>query len=135
MKKDLAMNVLKNGQWGSYRHIPLVLPETKIEQAYIDIQQVGQLSSLEWVESPPMNKKLGTLCYVYYSALNERDLMLAKGTVSPEFSDGKTIQISTDQYDKLGMEMTGRDEKGNRVMGIIPSKVCNISLPEKKNSI
>lgn len=56
LKKDLVHNVLKNGLWGCYRHIPLEYyndnGKLQVEHAYINTQVRGDLSSLRWIESP-----------------------------------------------------------------------------------
>ena len=56
------------------------------EHAYLDVLTRGDLSSLQWIESPLkyFNQKrntLETLCDVSYAALNFRDVMLASGKV------------------------------------------------------
>lgn len=54
--KDLVMNVLKNGVWGSYRHITLENTidggKLQVEHAYINALTRGDLSSLRWIEGP-----------------------------------------------------------------------------------
>ncbi|CAG5047033.1 unnamed protein product [Parnassius apollo] len=54
LSNDLAMNVLKNGQWGTYRHVPLIgLEKTyPVPHAYVNVQNIGDLSSLRWFEGP-----------------------------------------------------------------------------------
>uniref|UniRef100_A0A673JA25 Fatty acid synthase n=1 Tax=Sinocyclocheilus rhinocerous TaxID=307959 RepID=A0A673JA25_9TELE len=51
LKKDLVMNVYRDGQWGVFRHHshdPLELTE----QAYVNVLTRGDLSSLRWIASP-----------------------------------------------------------------------------------
>lgn len=51
LKKGLAINVLKNGVWGTYRH--LLLPDEQnieVEHAYVNVTVRGDLSSLRWLE-------------------------------------------------------------------------------------
>lgn len=54
--KDLIMNVLKNGVWGSYRHIMLDQMtdsgKLQVEHAYINALTRGDLSSFKWIEGP-----------------------------------------------------------------------------------
>lgn len=56
MKKDLAQNVLKNGVWGTFRHLPLDQVtdggKLQVEHAYINTLTRGDLSSLRWIEGP-----------------------------------------------------------------------------------
>lgn len=79
--KDLAFNVYLDGNWGSYRFLPLAEEQQIVSttQAYLSQKQRGDLSSLQWFESehkcfgdlPPKfadSKEL--ICNVYYSALN-----------------------------------------------------------------
>lgn len=61
LKKDLLMNVYKNGVFGSYRHVILdnVNDEASlnVEHAYINTLMRGDLSSLRWIESHPSHFK------------------------------------------------------------------------------
>lgn len=56
LKKDLALNVLKGGVWGTYRHLRLTNPTEKaslqVEHAYINALTRGDLASLRWIEGP-----------------------------------------------------------------------------------
>lgn len=49
--KNLSHNVYKNGQWGSYRHLPFG-PTTDIEtaHAFCALDERGNLSSFRWIE-------------------------------------------------------------------------------------
>lgn len=54
LKKDLLVNVFRDGVWGSNRHFLLedqssVTPVPK-EYAYIAPTTVGELSTLKWIE-------------------------------------------------------------------------------------
>lgn len=51
--KDLAVNVLKDGLWGSYRHFPIqVFSNEPVEHAFINTTVRGDLSSLSWLQGP-----------------------------------------------------------------------------------
>ncbi|XP_063406377.1 fatty acid synthase-like [Mytilus trossulus] len=124
-RKDLAFNVFKNGQWGSYKHLPLtkeLLSSQKLcQHAHVNIQTKGDLSSLTWIESPLtkyFGNKSNRLCSVHYASLNFRDVMLATGRLQPDAIPGKLAE----QDCILGMEVSGLDEQGNRVMGLVSSK-------------
>jgi hypothetical protein len=54
LKKDLVMNVLQGGDWGSYRHTLIGSEEAalNVEHAYINALTRGDLSSLRWIEGP-----------------------------------------------------------------------------------
>ncbi|XP_077551457.1 fatty acid synthase-like [Haemaphysalis longicornis] len=126
LERDLVMNVYKDGQWGSYRHILQAGAEqldsgssTLTEYAYLNMRTFGDLSSLEWYESPLRHVALPSdslLCSVYYAPLNFRDVMLATGKLPPEApsSDEPTFVCP------LGLEFSGRDSNGRRVMGGVP---------------
>lgn len=51
--KDLAVNVLKDGLWGSYRHFPIqVFANEPVEHAFVNTTVRGDLSSLSWLQGP-----------------------------------------------------------------------------------
>lgn len=51
--KNLTINVLKSGKWGTFVHFPLEFEETKtLPDAAVVIDKIGDLSSLNWVQSP-----------------------------------------------------------------------------------
>ncbi|KAJ8932184.1 hypothetical protein NQ318_012343 [Aromia moschata] len=52
-EKDMVVNVYKDGEWGTYRYLLLDHnAEVKVEQAYVNILEQGNLSSLRWIECP-----------------------------------------------------------------------------------
>ncbi|GAB6031065.1 hypothetical protein CHUAL_007876 [Chamberlinius hualienensis] len=88
--KDLFINVNSNGQWGTYRHLPLRNNDSRNEiettTAYVNVLNRGDLSSLHWIESP-IKKLIGNnkhICRIYFAALNFKDVMLASGKISPD---------------------------------------------------
>ncbi|XP_065204299.1 fatty acid synthase-like isoform X2 [Planococcus citri] len=117
--KNLAQNVYKGGEWGSYRYLPLEpLENIQTNSAICQLETPGDFSSFRWIESPlNLNKKPGgkSLARVYYSGLNFRDIMLGSRKLS---------NVDSSHYSRLadpcpGFEFSGRDEEGNRVMGIV----------------
>lgn len=53
LDKDLAVNVYKDGVWGSYRHFPVeVFDKRPVEHAFINTTVRGDLSSLSWLQGP-----------------------------------------------------------------------------------
>ncbi|XP_049271383.1 fatty acid synthase [Rhipicephalus sanguineus] len=123
LEKDLVMNVYRDSQWGSFRYSDTVLRQaqrrTSREFAYLDIQVRGDLSSLKWYVSPlGYTSTDGTLCDVYYAAVNFRDVVLATGRLSPDALPG--FVESSDGL--LGMEFSGRDPQGRRVMGLVSAR-------------
>uniref|UniRef100_A0A8C6ZHS1 Fatty acid synthase n=1 Tax=Nothoprocta perdicaria TaxID=30464 RepID=A0A8C6ZHS1_NOTPE len=124
VQRDLVMNVYRDGKWGSFRHLPLqqAQPQEMTEYAYVNVLTRGDLSSLHWIVSPlrhfhTTNPNI-QLCKVYYASLNFRDIMLATGKLSPDAIPGNW----TLQQCMLGMEFSGRDLAGKRVMGLLPAK-------------
>ncbi|KAF1419112.1 Fatty acid synthase, partial [Spheniscus mendiculus] len=124
VQKDLVMNVYRDGKWGSFRHLPLqqAQPQEWTEYAYVNALTRGDLSSLRWIVSPLRHFHTTNpnvqLCKVYYASLNFRDIMLATGRLSPDAIPGNWAL----QHCMLGMEFSGRDLAGRRVMGLLPAK-------------
>ncbi|XP_069728923.1 fatty acid synthase [Phaenicophaeus curvirostris] len=124
VQRDLVMNVYRDGTWGSFRHLQLqqAQPQELTEYAYVNVLTRGDLSSLRWISSPLRHFQTTDpdvqLCKVYYSSLNFRDIMLATGKLSPDAIPGNWAL----QQCMLGMEFSGRDMSGRRVMGLLPAK-------------
>lgn len=127
LDKGLVANVLKGGQWGSYTHLLLDqqsnVSSLQVEHAYVNSLVRGDLSSLRWIEGPlsyyrPDNSSNTTLCSVYYAPLNFRDIMLATGKLPPDALPGK---MATEDC-ILGLEFSGRDAAGRRVMGMVEAR-------------
>ncbi|TRZ14389.1 hypothetical protein HGM15179_012680 [Zosterops borbonicus] len=124
VQKDLVMNVYRDGKWGSFRHLTLqqAQPQELTEYAYVNVLTRGDLSSLRWIVSPLRHFQTTDpnilLCKVYYASLNFRDIMLATGKLSPDAIPGNWAL----QQCMLGMEFSGRDAAGRRVMGLLPAK-------------
>ncbi|XP_005094185.1 fatty acid synthase [Aplysia californica] len=126
VQMDLVSNVYRDGQWGSFKHVSVPLDgaisEKPSDYAYVNVLTRGDLSSLKWIESPlkffQPDGSDTELCSVYYTSLNFRDVMLATGKLPPDAIPGHIAA----QDCILGMEFSGRDSKGSRVMGILPAK-------------
>ncbi|KAB0796701.1 hypothetical protein PPYR_10762 [Photinus pyralis] len=121
LEKDLVHNVLKNTAWGSYRHLPInAFKEENVaaNHAYINVGTKGDLSTLRWVKDSHKLDNNSELCSVYYAPINFRDVMLATGQLATDALPGN--------YDTndcpLGLEFSGRDSKGRRVMGVVKSR-------------
>ncbi|KAI4493375.1 hypothetical protein M0802_009435 [Mischocyttarus mexicanus] len=127
LNKQLAANVLKAGHWGSYRHLRLEqqndASSLQVEHAYINTLVRGDLTSLRWIESSlsyyqPEKYPDTEMCSVYYAPLNFRDIMLATGKLPPDALPGDMAS----QDCILGLEFSGRNTKGQRVMGMVASR-------------
>ncbi|KAH8399557.1 hypothetical protein KR222_006482 [Zaprionus bogoriensis] len=123
LASDMCINVYRNGNWGSYRHLPLdvQLPLLTVEQAYVNTLIKGDLSSLKWIESPRSCSHIDNKwepCTVYYAPLNFRDVMLATGKLGVDALPGNLAH----QDCVLGLEFAGRDSKGRRIMAMVTAK-------------
>lgn len=124
LENDLVMNVYRDGAWGAFRHFLLEQdkPEEQTAHAFVNILTRGDLASIRWVCSPLKHAQPtspGTqLCTIYYASLNFRDIMLATGKLSPDAIPGKWANRDC----MLGMEFSGRDKCGRRVMGLVPAE-------------
>lgn len=53
LRKDLRVNIMKNGRWGTYVYCNLIYGNKKaVSNASLTMKTVGDLSSLAWEESP-----------------------------------------------------------------------------------
>ncbi|XP_003464876.2 fatty acid synthase [Cavia porcellus] len=130
LEGDLVMNVYRDGVWGAFRFsfLDQDRPQEQTAHAFVNILTRGDLSSIRWVCSPlkyarPTSPET-QLCTVYYASLNFRDIMLATGKLSPDAIPGKSINRDC----LLGMEFSGRDALGRRVMGLVPSEGLATSI-------
>ncbi|XP_028643680.1 fatty acid synthase [Grammomys surdaster] len=124
LENDLVMNVYRDGAWGAFRHFQLGQdkPKEQTAHAFVNVLTRGDLASIRWVSSPlkhtqPVSSG-AQLCTVYYASLNFRDIMLATGKLSPDAIPGKWASRDC----MLGMEFSGRDKCGRRVMGLVPAE-------------
>ena len=99
---------------------PRAVEET--EHAYVNVLTRGDLSSLRWITShmkyAPRSHGTKELCTVNYASLNFRDIMLATGKLPPDALPGGLAH----QDRILGMEFSGRNQRGKRIMGLLPAQ-------------
>ncbi len=89
---DLAINVIRDGKLGTYRHLRIPKNYDKIESNdyYLDVGPNGDLSSLQWFDSKNIPKcetyinfdkqKIKQIqCEIYSTGLNFHDVMIASG--------------------------------------------------------
>lgn len=111
-------------------------PGKETEHAFVNVLTRGDLSSLRWIQSPLKYftpTPTTDLCSIHYASLNFRDIMLATGKLPPDAIPGGLAN----QDCLLGMEFSGYNSAGKRVMGLVPAKV-NTSTHElifKKNQL
>jgi fatty acid synthase, animal type len=118
LKLGLAINVLRDGKWGCYRHLQIQQNYTERsaqDHCYVNALVKSDLSSLKWISGPyNYSRPKGELVKVQYAALNFRDVMLATGKISAEiFVDNRMENECV-----LGMEYAGVTADGRRVMGM-----------------
>lgn len=118
LRLGLTINVYKNNQWGTYRHLQInnaleVKPRT--EHCFANCLLKGDMSSIFWFNGPMESQaELNDLeCIkVHYAAINFRDVMQASGKISFDFLN--RIQ----QQCIIGFEFSGITNNGKRVAGI-----------------
>jgi fatty acid synthase len=92
LSNDLAINVIRDGKLGTYRHLRVPKNHDKIEsnEYYLNVGPNGDLSSLQWFDSKNIPKcetyinldkqKIKQIrCDIYSTGLNFRDVMIASG--------------------------------------------------------
>ena len=138
LKKDLVQNVYKNGAWGSFRHVKLdnaIGATLPVEHAYVNALTKGDLASLKWIEGPlsldrpDVKDQRAELCTVYYAPINFRDVMLSSGKLAADALPGDLAQ----QDCILGLEFSGRDTSGRRIMAMVQAKSLATTCVAPKN--
>jgi hypothetical protein len=89
---DLAVNVMRVGKLGTYRHlrVPKNHDKFKSNNYYLNVGPNGDLSSLQWFDSKNLkpndtyinvdNRKIPQIrCNIYSTGLNFRDVLMATG--------------------------------------------------------
>nr|XP_023029483.1 fatty acid synthase-like [Leptinotarsa decemlineata] len=120
LKKNMAINVFKDGVWGTYRHLLAEdTDQVQNEHCFVNPRMRGDLSSLSWFEGPlrhdmciPPERKLVS---VYYASLNFRDVMTASGKINADIVTSDRIEQECVQ----GFEYSGLDSEGNKIMGMV----------------
>jgi fatty acid synthase, animal type len=125
--QDLAVNVFKNGNWGTYRHTPIEQPTYQaVEHAQVALERIGDLSSFFWQAMPQQCSDMLNI-KVCYSTLNFKDVMLATGKLRNEIPDWTNRGV--------GFEFSGLAEDGNRVMGITDDALATDIQYDTSNSM
>ena len=134
LSKDLIMNVYRGGEFGSFRHLSVETIEAWAEtkDAFLDVKTKGDLSSLRWMEGdhkywidlPETHRNpKDLLCSVYHAALNFKDIMVATGRIPVDAYPADFMGTGL-----IGMEFSGKDQFGNRVLAFCPSKAISTTL-------
>lgn len=118
MKLDLAVNIYRNGKWGSYRHVTLSKDADEANRSghyFANLTRLGDLSTFEWMTGWINAAKSDKLVNIQYSAINFRDVMLATGRLPLEVhSTNRLLQQCV-----LGLEYSGISPAGERLMGMV----------------
>lgn len=116
LNKNLAINVYSNGNWGSYRHLSLIISQTSNPQkghCFANTSVKGDLSSMQWFNGP-LDSDDPDLIAVQYSALNFKDVMIASGKM-----DLTPLYPRLQQDCIIGFEYSGVKKDGKKVMGMV----------------
>ncbi|XP_035825335.1 fatty acid synthase [Aplysia californica] len=123
---DLYQNVFRDGRWGFFARKPLDTSfknSARAADAYVTVPVIGDPSSARWTSSGKemlatddfMERDNDKFCSVYYSALNDRDILCAHGKI-PKTAD---LQWRFN-HGLFGYEFVGRRVNGTRVIGLVP---------------
>lgn len=83
------------------------------DHCYANVLQRGDLSSLTWIQGSIDVTKIKNLVKIQYASLNFRDIMLATGRLTVDVLGNSRLE----QECVLGLEFSGVNESGERVMG------------------
>lgn len=88
LKLNLKINVLRNGQWGTYRHLTIKQnneEKPRTGHFYTNSSVKGDLSTLGWLHGHLVDDQLTRdIVRIQYASLNFRDVMLASGKINSD---------------------------------------------------
>lgn len=121
---DLKLNVLLPGKiWGTYRSFPISSNLRQVSNWEACQLNPCDLDSISWAEG---SSEVGKTIKVEYSAVNRRDILIATGESVSEDSGKERLNMKS-----FGLEYSGIDPKGTRVMGISASgTLSNFTSPD-----
>ncbi|KAF5285955.1 hypothetical protein FQR65_LT13026 [Abscondita terminalis] len=115
LRKNISINVYKEGVWGSYRHLPF--PDKNIECVHaVAFSNSNDISGVQYVEGSLTKESIEFekfLIKVYYAALNFKDVVSVTGRISLE--NGRVYRS---KYKRIGFEFAGVESSGKRLMGV-----------------
>ncbi|XP_063385145.1 fatty acid synthase-like [Cydia fagiglandana] len=115
IQKNLTFNILKQGKWGGY--YSLSSPKSTLTRnVQLAITSPGMLDSLTWIEAPskPDNKCLVQVCFTSASYRDVQQVLRKKDV-------------------QLGMDFSGIDNNGNKVMGLVQGGALASTVQADKN--
>ncbi|VVC46315.1 Hypothetical protein CINCED_3A018656 [Cinara cedri] len=136
LKKGLSVNVYKDGVWGTCLFVPYENAQVQAEHAFINTTKVGDVNSLQFIEGKlsiynPKEYPDYELCYPYYVPLTGLDTKIAKGILPNKETNGDLVQQGT----CLGLEFSGRDSHGKRIIGLVPGGALATSVLVNKDLV
>jgi fatty acid synthase len=118
----LAVNVFRNGKWGSFRLLPMTLnceAKPSAESLYAKVMTLGDLSSFKWIpRQGNKNEDSEKTISVTYVGLNFRDVISASGKIMLH-ENGKSDQVDAEEL--IGYEFSGVKKNGDRILGFLSS--------------
>ena len=122
---DLNLNVLLPGKvWGTYRRFSITSKLHQVNNWKASQLNTYDLDTISWVEGP--SHEADKTVRVEYSAINQPDILIATGKATTEYYGKDRLQTQS-----FGLEYSGVDAKGNRLMGISASgTLSNSTLPD-----
>ncbi|KAF5302952.1 hypothetical protein FQA39_LY02132 [Lamprigera yunnana] len=131
IQKNLLISVLKGGQWGSYRHLPLIEGLISCEHSFASVTK-DSISNVEWVQGN----------------LSRNDDEIIEETLVDVFYTGVSVN-STTTFENFNLEMhetfknlgnldfgfSGKNSSGTRYMGVSTNSVLTNLISEKTHCL
>ena len=110
LENQLAINVFRNNRWGSYAHVPLsnTAKNVTIDNFCLCSPKKDGVAGVRWLQIPADTEGKEQRVSVSYAGINFHEVMVASGTLAD----------ARNPLGCLGMEFSGYDSKGHRVMGL-----------------
>jgi fatty acid synthase len=103
IRKDMTVNIYQHNCWGTYRFLPVMYPEPRLEP---NASLIRDGNNVQWMQSSPYLSDSKVM--VRYAGVNKWDSLVANGKAG--FYPG-------DEY--LGLEYSGVNNDGVNVMGLV----------------
>nr|XP_049700707.1 fatty acid synthase [Helicoverpa armigera] len=104
LDKNLAINIFRKGQWGAY-YYTAATNSANIRNVTLTSLD-GDLDNLKWTAASPTNAG-NNLVQVSYAGISLKDIQ-------------KAVSNHTEDKQCFGMDFSGIDGDGDRVMGLVP---------------
>ncbi|KAK9875963.1 hypothetical protein WA026_011065 [Henosepilachna vigintioctopunctata] len=132
LRKNLSVNIFKDGKWGTYRHLLMKeFEEVESEHCFVNQTTRGDLSSLKLTQGPLTSQSQlasdKVLVQVYFASINFRDIMTASGRINVDVITSDRIEQECVQ----GFEYAGKDPTGKRVMGLSSAALSTLVTADR----